>query len=67
MGLINRARGHVFYGFAQANEVIGGSPVNHLWSYGNKSNAFGFEDTFGGGDRDYNDTVFSLNFADPLG
>lgn len=67
MGLINRAHGHVFYGFAQANEVIGDSPVNHLWSYGNKSNAFGFEDTFGGGDRDYNDIVFSLNFADPLG
>lgn len=56
----------MFYGFAKANEVIADSPINHLRSYGKELNAFGFEDTFGGGDYDFNDTVFSLSFADPF-
>ena len=66
MGLINHAHNHVFYGFAKANEVIADSPINHLRSYGKEFNAFGFEDTFGGGDSDFNDTVFSISFVDPL-
>lgn len=67
MGLINQTHGHVFYGFTQANEVVAGSPIQHLWNYGKETHAFGFEDTYAGGDSDFNDSVFSLDFSDPLG
>ncbi len=50
---------------AQANEAINGTPVGHLWSYG--FNTWGFEDTFGGGDRDYNDVVVQLDFTSMAG
>jgi hypothetical protein len=56
---------HTFYGFAQANEAINGTPVGHLWNYG--FNTWGFEDTFGGGDRDYNDVVVQLDFTSMAG
>ncbi|WP_332116382.1 DUF4114 domain-containing protein [Azorhizobium caulinodans] len=50
-----------YWGFAPANESVGGASVTHLWSYG--LNTFGFEDTFGGGDRDYNDLIVQLDFT----
>ena len=65
MGLVNHDSGHVFYGFSQANEKVGGQPVQHLWSYGNGTPTYGFEDTYAGGDADFNDSVFSLIFSNP--
>ncbi len=53
--------GQTYWGFADANETTGGAPVTHLWSYG--LNTFGFEDTYGGGDHDYNDLIVLLDFT----
>lgn len=64
-GLLNVSTGNTFYGFAQANETLNGNKVNHLWNYG--LNTFGYEDTFGGGDLDYNDTIFQLDFSSASG
>ena len=65
MGLVNQDSGHIFYGFSQANEMVGGRPVSHLWSYGNGTPTYGFEDTYAVGDADFNDSVFSLIFSNP--
>ncbi|OZA93525.1 MAG: hypothetical protein B7X67_27795, partial [Rhizobiales bacterium 39-66-18] len=39
--------GSTFYAFADANEIVGGQHVAHLWSYG--LNTWGWEDLYGGG------------------
>ena len=57
--------GNSYWGFAQANESAGGQKVGHLWQYG--LNTFGWEDTYGGGDRDYNDLVVQLDFTSTAG
>lgn len=53
--------GHTYYGFADANESVDGQHVSHLWNFG--MNTWGFEDLYGGGDRDYNDLVVQLDFT----
>lgn len=50
-----------FWAFAGGNEQVGGQSVAHLWSYG--LNTWGWEDTYGGGDHDYNDLVVQLDFS----
>ncbi|MDE1567693.1 DUF4114 domain-containing protein [Aquabacter sp. P-9] len=50
-----------FWAFAQANEKVDGAGVAHLWNYG--LNTWGWEDLYGGGDRDYNDLVVQLDFS----
>ncbi|WP_121062348.1 DUF4114 domain-containing protein [Chachezhania antarctica] len=52
---------HMFYGFSKANESVDGDNVEHLWNYGH--NMWGFEDLYGGGDRDFNDLVLHFDFA----
>jgi hypothetical protein len=39
--------------------------VGHLWNHG--LNTWGWEDTDGGGDRDYNDMIVQLDFTSALG
>ncbi|MGI4957450.1 MAG: DUF4114 domain-containing protein, partial [Janthinobacterium lividum] len=54
--------GHQFWGFVNQNETVPtGGGIDHVYNYG--MNTFGFEDTTGGGDRDYNDTVFQFDFT----
>ena len=65
MRLDNLTTGAFFWAFASANESVGGQSVNHLWSYG--LNTWGWEDTFGGGDQDYNDMVVQLDFTSSYG
>jgi hypothetical protein len=33
----------------------------HLWNYG--LNTWGWEDTYGGGDHDYNDLIVQIDFT----
>jgi len=63
--LDNRTTGITYWSFANANESIGGTPVNHLWNYG--LNTYGWEDTYGGGDQDYNDMIVQLDFTSAAG
>jgi hypothetical protein len=65
MQLTNNTHGNVYSGFAQANEMVSGANVGHLWNYG--LNTWGWEDTYGGGDRDYNDLVVQLDFTSAAG
>jgi hypothetical protein len=65
MELTNHTHGDTYSAFAQANEVVNGQPVGHLWSYG--LNTWGWEDTKGGGDRDFNDLVVGLDFTSASG
>jgi hypothetical protein len=65
MQLTNVTHGNVYSGFAQANEAANGQPVGHLWNYG--LNTWGWEDTYGGGDRDYNDLIVQLDFTSAAG
>jgi hypothetical protein len=65
MQLTNNTHGNVYSGFAQANETVNGQPVGHLWNYG--LNTWGWEDTYGGGDRDYNDLIVQLDFTSAAG
>ncbi|MGD9881163.1 MAG: hypothetical protein AB7U95_13610 [Reyranella sp.] len=65
MKLTDLTQGTVHWAFAQANESVGGHPVGHLWNYG--FNTWGWEDTSGGGDRDYNDLVVGLDFTSTFG
>ncbi|MDE1567695.1 DUF4114 domain-containing protein [Aquabacter sp. P-9] len=57
--------GHTYWAFASANEQVSGASVAHLWSYG--LNTWGWEDLYGGGDRDYNDLVVQLDFTSATG
>jgi hypothetical protein len=65
MQLSNNTHGNLYLPFAQANEVVNGQHVDHLWNYG--SNVWGWEDTYGGGDRDYNDLVVGFDFTSKSG
>ena len=65
MQLTNRETGDVFRAFSQANERVDGAGVGHLWNYG--SNTWGWEDTYGGGDRDFNDLIVQLDFTSASG
>ncbi len=65
MRLTNHSSGQTYWGFAQANENINGQQVGHLWNYG--LNTWGFEDLYGGGDRDFNDLVVQLDFTSASG
>ena len=65
MMLTNNSSGQTFFSFARANETVAGQNVGHLWNYG--MNTWGFEDTWGGGDRDYNDMVIGLDFTSSAG
>jgi hypothetical protein len=65
MQLTNNTHGNTYLGFAQANETVHGQPVGHLWNYG--LNTWGWEDTFGGGDHDYNDLIVQLDFTSASG
>ncbi|WP_132030233.1 tail fiber protein [Aquabacter spiritensis] len=53
--------GHDFYMFANANETVDGQGINHVWNYG--LNTWGWEDVYGGGDRDFNDLVVQMDFV----
>jgi hypothetical protein len=50
-------RGHVYTAFIAANA----DKMEHIRSLGN--NTFGFEDLFGGGDRDYNDLIVKASIS----
>jgi len=65
MKLTNNTHGTVFLGFTQGNETVGGQQVAHLMNYG--SNSWGFEDTWGGGDHDFNDLIVQLDFTSAYG
>jgi hypothetical protein len=65
MQLTNVTNGDTFWAFSQANEVVGGEHVAHLWNYG--ANTWGWEDLHGGGDRDFNDLVVQLDFTSTAG
>ncbi len=63
--LTNNTSGAVFLGFTQGNETVGGQQVAHMMSFG--PNIFGLEDTWGGGDHDYNDLIVQLDFTSAYG
>jgi len=65
MQLTDTTHGAVYSGFAQANETVNGQHVGHLWNYG--LNTWGWEDTYGGGDHDYNDLIVGLDFTSASG
>ena len=65
MQLTNVTNDDTFWAFSQANEVVGGEHVAHLWNYG--ANTWGWEDLYGGGDRDFNDLVVQLDFTSTSG
>ncbi len=65
MQLTNTSSGNTYSGFAQANETVNGQHIGHLWNYG--LNTWGWEDTYGGGDRDYNDMIVQLDFTSAAG
>jgi hypothetical protein len=65
MKLVDVTQGKTYWAFSQANEVVDGEHVGHIWNYG--LNTWGFEDTFGGGDHDYNDLVVNLDFTSAFG
>ena len=61
MALSNRSSGLTYWAFSQANPDEQG----HLWSYG--LNTWGWEDTYAGGDRDFNDLIVQLDFTSAAG
>ena len=61
MKLSDLTTGGTYWGFAAANA----DGVQHLWNYG--ANTWGWEDTYGGGDRDYNDLVVQIDFTSAYG
>jgi hypothetical protein len=65
MKLVNDTTGAHYWAFAHANEIVAGQNVGHLWNYG--LNTWGWEDTYGGGDRDFNDLVVQLDFTSASG
>jgi len=52
-----QVNGNTFFAFGGANT----DRLSHFRSLGN--NLFGFEDTLGGGDKDYDDMVIGINFT----
>jgi hypothetical protein len=65
MRLDNLTTGAFYWAFANANEQVAGQSVGHIWNYG--LNTWGWEDTFGGGDRDFNDLVVQIDFTSATG
>lgn len=65
MKLTNLSTSDVYWAFSQANGDSGDPGVTHLYSYG--LNVWGFEDTAGGGDRDFNDLVVGIDFTSLTG
>jgi hypothetical protein len=61
MKLSNLTQGDTYYAFSQAN--LDGQ--GHLWNYG--LNTWGWEDTRGGGDQDFNDVIVQLDFTSASG
>jgi hypothetical protein len=61
MQLTNRSTDRVYWAFAPANP----DGTAHLWNYG--ANVWGWEDLYGGGDRDYNDLVVQIDFTSATG
>jgi hypothetical protein len=54
MSLANLSSNNTYWGFSQGNADGAG----HLWNYG--LNTWGWEDLYGGGDRDFNDLIVQL-------
>ena len=65
MTLTNNTSGTVYWAFASANETVHGRFVGHLWNYG--ANSWGWEDTLGGGDHDFNDLIVGIDFTSASG
>jgi hypothetical protein len=65
MKLTNQTTGAFYWAFAHANEQVAGQQVGHLWNYG--LNTWGWEDMYGGGDRDFNDLIVQLDFTSTSG
>jgi hypothetical protein len=65
MKLTNQTTGAFYWAFGHANETVGGQSVGHLWNYG--LNTWGWEDMYGGGDRDFNDLIVQLDFTSASG
>jgi hypothetical protein len=61
MSLTNSSSGFAYWAFSQANP----DGQAHLWSYG--LNTWGWEDLWGGGDRDFNDLIVQLDFTSASG
>ena len=61
MKLTNQSSGSTYWAFSQSNPDGQG----HLWNYG--LNTWGWEDFFGGGDRDYNDVLVQFDFTSAYG
>jgi hypothetical protein len=65
MRLDNLTTGAFFWAFANANEKVNGQPGVHLVNYG--LNTWGWEDTYGLGDKDYNDMTVQIDFTSAHG
>ncbi len=65
MRLDNLTTGAHFWAFAHANEKVDGQPAVHMINQG--LNTWGWEDTFGLGDLDYNDLTVQLDFTSAHG
>jgi hypothetical protein len=65
MKLVNNSSGNTYWAFSQANESVNGQSVGHVWNYG--LNTFGIEDTYGGGDRDFNDMTVQYDYTSAYG
>ena len=65
MRLDNLTTGAHFWAFANANEKVNGQGANHLINQG--LNTYGWEDTYGLGDKDYNDMTVQLDITSAHG
>jgi Domain of unknown function (DUF4114) len=65
MRLDNLTTGAHFWAFASANEKVNGQAAAHLINQG--LNTYGWEDTYGLGDKDYNDMTVQLDFTSAHG
>jgi hypothetical protein len=65
MRLDNLSTGAFYWAFAHANEKANGQPAVHMINQG--LNTWGWEDTYGLGDHDYNDLTVQLDFTSAHG
>ena len=65
MRLDNLSTGAFYWAFAHANEKVNGQPAVHMINQG--LNTWGWEDTYGLGDHDYNDLTVQLDFTSAHG
>ncbi|MDR6950676.1 hypothetical protein J2X65_000019 [Ancylobacter sp. 3268] len=65
MKLTNMTTRDNYWSFEAQNETVDGTAVGHIWNYG--LNTWGFEDTYGGGDHDFNDLLLQLDFTSTAG